>query len=339
MAIKIFKTKTSITKRLKELGIIRRTLPGRPITSISGIRLPRLTFPEIMVEIDAAISKDLAQQKVLQELQNLIENNKDKEKIAKQVSQGVSDCMSERAYLLDFYQVECGGHIKGSDKNGKIDGRKKIVTKAGSVGVVFESVKKKDNELAPFIEDYLNEKNIKIERKATLMIADHIGADLNRIASELDKLIVSLKEEQTVTPEIVESQIGISKDYNIFELKSAIINRNIFKAYQIMKYFDKNPKSGSLFGMLPQLFAYFQNLMIAYYVPKNNDEQELARYFGFSYTWQARDYIIGMRNYSGVKTMQIISKIREIDAKSKGLDNPNTSAGELMKELFYFILH
>lgn len=79
------------------------------------------------------------------------------------------------------------------------------------------------------------------------MIADHIGADLNRIASELDKLIVSLKEEQTVTPEIVESQIGISKDYNIFELKSAIINRNIFKAYQIMKYFDKNPKSGSLF--------------------------------------------------------------------------------------------
>ena len=137
----------------------------------------------------------------------------------------------------------------------------------------------------------------------------------------------------------MESQIGISKDYNIFELKSAIINRNIFKAYQIMKYFDKNPKSGSLFGMLPQLFAYFQNLMIAYYVPKNNDEQELARYFGFSYTWQARDYIIGMRNYSGVKTMQIISKIREIDAKSKGLDNPNTSAGELMKELFYFILH
>lgn len=224
-------------------------------------------------------------------------------------------------------------------KNGKIDGRKKIVTKAGSVGVVFESVKKKDNELAPFIEQYLNGKNIKIDRKATLMIADHIGADLNRIASELDKLIVSLKEEQTVTPEIVESQIGISKDYNIFELKSAIINRNIFKAYQIMKYFDKNPKSGSLFGMLPQLFAYFQNLMIAYYVPKNNDEQELARYFGFSYTWQARDYIIGMRNYSGVKTMQIISKIREIDAKSKGLDNPNTSAGELMKELFYFILH
>lgn len=121
MAIKIFKTKTSITKRLKELGIIRRTLPGRPITSISGIRLPRLTFPEIMVEIDAAISKDLAQQKVLQELQNLIENNKDKEKIAKQVSQGVSDCMSERAYLLNFYQVECGGHIKGSDKNGKIE--------------------------------------------------------------------------------------------------------------------------------------------------------------------------------------------------------------------------
>ena len=172
------------------------------------------------------------------------------------------------------------------------------------------------------------------------MIADHVGADLNRLTSELDKLLLSrLTTNGRVTPEVVEKEIGISKAFNAFELRNAIIYRDIYKANLIIKYFDNNPKAGSLFSFLPMIFTYFENLMIAYYAPNRNNENAVANYLELRNAWAAKEYIIGMRNYSGMKTMQIISKIREIDAKSKGLDNPNTGPGELMKELIFFILH
>ncbi|ALO48967.1 DNA polymerase III subunit delta [Hoylesella enoeca] len=225
-------------------------------------------------------------------------------------------------------------------KNGTIDRRKKLIPKAETVGVVFESKKKRDYELPGFITGYLKIQGATIDNKSAVMIADHIGADLSRLTSELDKVMISLpQKDKRVTPEIVEQQIGVSKDFNAFEFRDAIVNRNIFKANQIMKYLDKNPKSGSLFSFLPLLFNYFQNLMIAYYAPNRNDERAVAQYLDLRSVWSVKDYMTGMRNYSGMKTMQIIGKIREVDAKSKGLDNPNTSLGELMKELVFFILH
>ncbi len=225
-------------------------------------------------------------------------------------------------------------------KNGSIDRRKKFVPHAEKVGVVFESKKLYDRQLPAFIETYLKARKATIEPKATQMIADHIGADLHRLTSELDKLLISLPEtDRRVTPEIVEKEIGVSKDFNPFELRNAIINRDVFKANQIIKYFDSNPKSGSLYALLPMLFSYFQNLMIAYYAPNKQNENEFAKFLDLRGTWGLRDYIAGMRNYSGVKVMAIIDKFKEIDAKSKGLDNPYTSAGELMKELIFFILH
>ena len=132
---------------------------------------------------------------------------------------------------------------------------------------------------------------------------------------------------------------ALRKEDNGFELKDAIVNRNIFKANQIIKYFDENPKAGSIYAFLPLLFTYFQNLMIAYYCPKKNSQEALAEWLEFRSPWFAREYMTGLKNYSGMKVLQIISKIREIDAKSKGLDNPSTPAGELMKELIFFILH
>ena len=117
------------------------------------------------------------------------------------------------------------------------------------------------------------------------------------------------------------------------------MNRNVFKANQIIKYFDENPKSGGLYMFLPLIFNYFQNLMIAYYAPNNKSQESVAEFLEIKQSWAAKDYMTGMRNYSGMKVMQIISKLREIDAKSKGLDNPNTPSGELMKELIFYILH
>ena len=225
-------------------------------------------------------------------------------------------------------------------KNGSIDKRKKVVGKAQAAGVVFESKKKRDYELPAFIETYLKSKHVAIDPKSCSMIAEHIGADLSRLISELDKVMISLPDDnRRVTPEIVEREIGVSKDFNVFELKTAIIERDVFKANQIVKYFDKNPKAGSLFSCLPLLYSYFQALMVAFYAPDRNNDNNLAAYLELKTVWGIKDYRVGMRNFTAMKTLQILSKIREIDAKSKGLDNLNTSTGDLMKELIFFILH
>jgi DNA polymerase-3 subunit delta len=226
-------------------------------------------------------------------------------------------------------------------KNGKIDGRKREYTKAiQQAGILFESQKLRERDLPPFIENYLKERQTSIDPKSEQLIADSIGADLSRLTSELDKLILSLPaDDKRVTPQIVEDQIGVSKDFNGFELRDAIVNRNVYKANQIINYFDKNPKAGSLYSFLPMLFNYFQNLMIAFYAPQRQSQEGVAAWLELRSPWAAKDYMTGMRNYTGSKVMQILGKLREIDAKSKGLDNPNTPPGELMKELIFYILH
>ena len=226
-------------------------------------------------------------------------------------------------------------------KNGVIDGRKREYVKTiREAGVLFESKKLRDRDLPHFIESYLKQREVSIDPKSTQLIADAIGADLSRLTGELDKVIISLpKESRRVTPQVVEDQIGVSKEFNSFELQNAIVNRNVFKANQIVKYFDDNPKAGSIYKFLPMLFSYFQNLMIAYYAPQKQSQEGVAEWLELRNPWAAKDYMTGLRNYSGMKVMQIISKIREIDAKSKGLDNPNTPPGELMKELIFYILH
>jgi DNA polymerase-3 subunit delta len=225
-------------------------------------------------------------------------------------------------------------------KNGKIDGRKREYVKSiQQAGVLFESAKLRERDLPAFIERYLRSKQASIDPKSTQLIADAIGADLSRLTSELDKVLISLPEnDKRVTPQVVEDQIGVNKDFNGFEMRDAIVNRNVFKANQIMNYFDKNPKAGSIYSFLPLMFNYFQNLMLAFYAPKKTQEG-VAEWLELKSPWAAKDYMTGMRNYTGMKVLQIIGKIREIDAKSKGLDNPNTPPGELMKELIFFILH
>ena len=225
-------------------------------------------------------------------------------------------------------------------KNGKIDARKKVLGLAQSVGVVFESKKLRDYQLPDFIQNYLKPKKISIDPKSCQMIADYIGVDLSRIVSELDKILIYLPEDdRRITPEVVEKEVGVSKDFNAFELRNAIVSKDVFKANQIIKYFDNNPKAGSLYSFLPLLFSFFQNLMIVHYTPNKSSEQDIARALDLKSAWGSKDFITGLRNYSARKTMEIISKIREVDGKSKGLDNPNTGAGELMKELIFFILH
>ena len=223
-------------------------------------------------------------------------------------------------------------------KGGKVD--RSVLAKAKTSGIVFESKKKRDYELPDFIMGYLKLRGVTIDNKSASMIAEHIGADLSRLASELEKVMISLPaNDRRITPDVVEQQIGVSKDFNVFELKNAIVTKNIFKANQIIKYFDNNPKAGSLYSFVPLLFNYFQNLMIAHYAPEKNNENALANYLELKSSWAAKEYITGMRNYSATKVLNIIHMIKVTDAKSKGIGNVSTSTGDLAKELLFFILH
>lgn len=223
-------------------------------------------------------------------------------------------------------------------KGGKVD--RSVLAKAKTSGIVFESKKKRDYELPDFIMGYLKLRGVTIDNKSASMIAEHIGADLSRLTSELEKVMISLPaNDRRITPDVVEQQIGVSKDFNVFELKNAIVTKNIFKANQIIKYFDNNPKSGSLYSFVPLLFNYFQNLMIAHYAPEKNNENALANYLELKSSWAAKEYITGMRNYSATKVLNIIHMIKVTDAKSKGIGNVSTSTGDLAKELLFFILH
>lgn len=224
-------------------------------------------------------------------------------------------------------------------KQGVLDRRKKLAAEIEKVGVLFDSKKIKDAQLPGFITSYLKRKSVEIEPKATEMMAEFVGADLNRMAGELEKLIITLpKGQKRITPEQIERNIGISKDYNNFELRSALIQRDVLKANRIIKYFEENPKTNPLQMTLSVLFNFFANLMLAYYAP-DKSEQGIATQLGLRLPWQSREYLTAMRQYTGVKVMNIIGEIRYYDARSKGVGNSSLSNAELLKELVYKILH
>lgn len=224
-------------------------------------------------------------------------------------------------------------------KHGVLDRRKKLAAEIEKTGILFESKKLKDAQLPVFITSYLKRKGIDIEPKATSMMAEFVGTDLSRMAGELEKLVITLpKGQKRVTSEQIEQNIGISKDYNNFELRAALVEKDVLKANRIVKYFEENPKNNPIQVTLSLLFSFFSNLMVAYYAP-DKSEQGIASYLGLKTPWQAREYLTAMRRYNGVKTMQIIADIRQTDALSKGVSNSSISNGDILRELVFKILH
>ena len=208
-------------------------------------------------------------------------------------------------------------------KHGALDKRKKLAIEIEKKGILFESKRLKEFQLPTFINSYMKRRGVDIESKAISMLAEFVGTDLSRLAGEMEKLIITLPKNQTrVTPEQIEKNIGISKDYNNFELRAALIEK------------DVNPIQLTL----SSLFVFFSNLMLAYYAP-DKSEQGIASFLGLKASWQSREYQTAMRSYSGVKTMHIISYIRYADAQSKGIQNSSTNDGEILRELIFKILH
>ncbi|GBU08376.1 DNA polymerase III subunit delta [Bacteroidales bacterium] len=225
-------------------------------------------------------------------------------------------------------------------KNGKMDGRKKLSSTIDKVGILFEAKRIYENKIPAFISSYLQDKQVTIEPKAAQMMTDFLGNKLSQICNELDKLIIYLPENQKrITPELIEQNIGISKDFNNFELQSALASRDIVKANRIINYFDKNAKNNPLLMSLSVLYNFFSNLMICHF-QANKSESQLMNVLGLRFDFQVTDYIHALKIYSPTKTMQIVELIRLSDAKSKGVGNaPATDNGQLLRELTYKIMH
>lgn len=224
-------------------------------------------------------------------------------------------------------------------KNGSIDKRKRVLAVIEKNGLLFESKKVKEGELPQFVEEWLTELKLHMSPKAISMLCESVGADLSRLNSEFTKLTTALPEGQTeITPEFLEERVGISKDFNLFEFKDAIINKNVYKANQIAAYYESNSKTYPMQMVTSVIYPFFANLMLAFYAPDKTDKG-IADQLDMNSTWGVRDYTTGMRNYTATQTMQIINTFRRYDAKSKGVDATNNTGEGLLKELLYLILH
>jgi len=226
-----------------------------------------------------------------------------------------------------------------SYKNGSMDKRKKLVSKIEESGGLLISNKIKDGMLPSFIRDYLKDKKVDIDNNATMMLVENIGADLCRMTGELDKLCITLPQNtKVISPELIEKNIGISKDFNQWEFKSAIVRHDILKANRIINYFCDNPKLNPPIMTVAMLFGFFADIMMMYYAPDKSDNG-LMKHLEKKSIYQLNDIKSAARHYSAAKTMKIIAKLRETDAKLKGIEKGNTTDADIMKELVYFILH
>src|SRR5574344_591752 len=224
-------------------------------------------------------------------------------------------------------------------KNGSIDRRKKIIPAIENTGVVFESNRLKEGMLPDFITGYLRRKQIAIDSRACLMMAENVGSDLNRLAGELDKLALVLPNGQTqITPEMIKEHVGISKEFNLNELRDGIVRKDLKKTNKIIFYFDQNPKTNPPQRTLSTLFSIFTSTMLAWYAPERTESGLMAQ-LDYRDSWRLRNVKTSMQNYSALKTMQIIGKIRETDAKLKGINKGNLTDSDIMHELIYFITH
>ena len=223
-------------------------------------------------------------------------------------------------------------------KYGTPDKRKKWFQDVNKIGVVYESVKLRDYEIGQWISRYAKEKNVAVEEKAIVMLSEYLGTDLSKLVNEMEKLILTKPANQPrITPELVEKNIGISKDFNVFELQAALVNRDVLKANRIIRYFAENKKANPMVMVLSQLFNFFSNLMMYHYLPDKSQgivasELKINPYF-------VKDFQKAAQVFGAWKTMNIISFIRETDARYKGIDNPSAEEGDLMKELIFKILH
>lgn len=218
-----------------------------------------------------------------------------------------------------------------------LDKRKKVTKLLEKAGVVFESKKMYDNQVGDWIKRILSGKGYSIEPKAAAMLVEFLGTDLSKINNELDKLMIILPQGSMITPKIIEDNIGISKDYNVFELRKAIGERDQLKAYKIADYFSQNPKDNPLVMTTGLVFGFFSQLL-QYHGLKDRNPSNVAKLLKIN-PYFVKDYDIALRNYPMKKVSAIVATLRDIDVKSKGVGSNAIPQSDLLKEMLVKIFN
>ena len=206
-----------------------------------------------------------------------------------------------------------------------------------TTGVVFTSNKIRDYETPRVVRDYCKECNVAIDEKSISMLSEHIGSDLSRLFAELDKLRILTDDKRAITPDLIQNNIGYSKEYNIFELEDALVNRNQLKAYRIVDYFQKNPKNNPLIPVVASLFNFFSNILLIQ-TAADKSEAGLMEQTNIRSAYRVRKLKEASMQFSKAACVNIISYIRECDVKSKG-QGSRQDPYDLFKELVYKIMH
>ncbi|TAJ08187.1 DNA polymerase III subunit delta [Marinilabiliaceae bacterium JC017] len=219
-----------------------------------------------------------------------------------------------------------------------LDKRKKLAKLANKTGVLYESKKLYDNQVPTWIGHFIKGKGLTMETKAGVLLTEFLGSNLSKIAHEIEKLQIALGPEvKHITSEHIEHNIGVSKDYNNFELQKAILTKDVIKANKIILAFGKNNKDHPIQVTIATLFNYFQKLLAYYYLP-DKSKQSVASALKIN-PFFVSDYQTGAKYYPARKVVQVISLLREFDMKSKGYKTAAIDNGELLKEMIFKIMH
>ncbi len=218
-----------------------------------------------------------------------------------------------------------------------VDERKAWVKAFDKNGMAVNSRRLYDNKLPDWIAEYCHARGAKVSKAALMMLAEFVGNDLKRLANELDKILLNLRAGEDVTAEVIETYVGVSKEYNSFEFQKALFQRDVVKANQIALFFASNPKNYPLQPILIVLYNCFSKLLMVH-AATNRGEKELAGQLGVN-PYFVKDYLTGANQFSGEKTARVISFLRLADAQAKGVEAGSLDEGAILRELVFKILH
>ena len=216
-------------------------------------------------------------------------------------------------------------------KNKKVDGRTKLAKLLKEKGALLTTKKLYDNELPEWTQQLVYAKGYTINRKALFLLIDHIGNDLSRLNNEIDKLALNLSGRNTITEDDIETYVGVSKEFNVFELQQAIASRDLYKAIRIIKYFEANPKAAPMQLILPSLYNFFSKVQMVYSVP-SREEKTIASAIGVN-NFFVRDYLQAAQQYSAPTVERILLLLHEYNLRNIGINDAGTTDADLLKEM------
>lgn len=222
-------------------------------------------------------------------------------------------------------------------KHKTLDKRRELGKKIDKLAVTLTTKKSYDNQLPDFVSEYVSDKKVSMDDRAILALCEFVGNDLHRLANEIDKLIISVPKGESISQEQVMSQVGVSKEYNIFELQRAILTKDSLLANKIVNYFESNTRKNPIIPVIAFLYSFFSKLLAATQASDKSDKGLVSELKVSPYA--ARDYTLALRQYPQQKIMDNISSLREADLKLKGVNTASADEGQILRELIWRLMN